>query len=43
MRTHPAEMRRGFGWHVIECDGHDMAAVDQALGERSGPTTSRGP
>jgi transketolase len=33
MRTHPVEMWRGFGWKVIECDGHDMAAVDQALSE----------
>jgi transketolase len=37
MRTHPAEMWRGFGWHVIECDGHDMAAVDQALTEAQRP------
>ncbi len=37
MRTHPAEMFRGFGWHVIECDGHDMAAVDQALSEAEQP------
>jgi len=37
MRTHPAEMWRGFGWHVIECDGHDMAAVDQALAEAERP------
>ena len=33
MRTDPAGMWRGFGWHVIECDGHDMAAVDEALAE----------
>lgn len=33
MRTHPAEMFRGFGWKVIECDGHDIAAVDAALSE----------
>ncbi len=33
MRTHPREMFEGFGWKVIECDGHDMAAVDAALGE----------
>ncbi|MFN0148795.1 MAG: transketolase [Dehalococcoidia bacterium] len=37
MRTHPAEMWRGFGWHVIEVDGHDMAAVDQALSEAKKP------
>jgi len=33
MRVHPAEMFGGFGWQVIECDGHDMAAVDQAITE----------
>lgn len=37
MRTHPVDMWRGFGWHVIECDGHDMAAVDQALTEAQRP------
>jgi transketolase len=37
MRTNPAEMWRGFGWQVIECDGHDMAAVDQALTEAERP------
>jgi transketolase len=37
MKTHPAEMFRGFGWHVIECDGHDMAAVDRALSEAQQP------
>jgi transketolase len=37
MKTHPVEMWRGFGWHVIECDGHDMVAVDQALGEAERP------
>ncbi len=37
MKIHPAEMWRGFGWHVIECDGHDMAAVDQALSEAEKP------
>jgi transketolase len=37
MKTHPADMWRGFGWHVIECDGHDMAAVDQALAEAERP------
>lgn len=33
MKVHPVEMFRGFGWQVIECDGHDMAAVDQAITE----------
>lgn len=33
MKINPPEMWRGFGWQVIECDGHDMAAVDQALAE----------
>jgi transketolase len=33
MQTDPASMFRGFGWRVLECDGHDMAAVDSALGE----------
>jgi transketolase len=33
MQIDPASMFRGFGWKVIECDGHDMAAVDAALGE----------
>ncbi len=37
MKTHPVEMWRGFGWHVIEVDGHDMAAVDQAIGEAERP------
>ena len=37
MKIHPPEMRRGFGWHDIECDGHDMAAVDQALSEAEKP------
>ena len=37
MQTHPAQMFRGFGWHVLECDGHDMAAVDQALAEAERP------
>jgi transketolase len=37
MKTHPVEMWTGFGWHVIECDGHDMAAVDQALAEAEKP------
>ncbi len=33
MKIDPPAMFRGFGWQVIECDGHDMAAVDQALAE----------
>lgn len=33
MRTNPAAMWAGFGWKVIECDGHDIAAVDHALAE----------
>lgn len=37
MTTHPADMFRGFGWHVLEIDGHDMAAVDQALTEAQKP------
>jgi transketolase len=28
-----AEKWRSFGWHVQEVDGHDIAALDQALGE----------
>lgn len=37
MKIHPPEMWRGFGWHVIECDGHDMAAVDQAMADAERP------
>lgn len=37
MKVNPREMWQGFGWQVIECDGHDMAAVDQALGEAERP------
>ncbi len=37
MKTHPVEMWRGFGWQVIEVDGHDMSAVDQAIGEAERP------
>ena len=37
MKTHPAEMWRGHGWHVLEVDGHDMKAVDQALAEAEKP------
>ena len=24
---------RAFGWHVVECDGHDLAALDAAFDE----------
>ena len=37
MKINPPEMWRGFGWHVIECDGHDMAAVDQAMTDAERP------
>jgi transketolase len=37
MKIHPKQMWAGFGWHVIECDGHDMKAVDQALTEAERP------
>lgn len=33
MEINPSRMFEGFGWKVIECDGHDMAAVDAALSE----------
>ena len=33
MRTDPVAMFAGFGWRVLECDGHDMRAVDEALAE----------
>lgn len=33
---------RSFGWNVIECDGHDLSALDDALdaacGHKGGPT-----
>ncbi len=33
---------RSFGWNVIECDGHDLSALDDALdaacGHQGGPT-----
>lgn len=32
------EKFRAFGWHVIECDGHDMAAVEAAYDEAEGVT-----
>ncbi len=28
-----ADKWRSFGWHVVEIDGHDLAAVKKALGE----------
>jgi transketolase len=31
---------RASGWHVIECDGHDFAEVDRALGEAAGHESS---
>lgn len=32
MGVHPVDEKfRSFGWHVIECDGHDLEAIDQAL------------
>lgn len=37
MKIDPARMWRGFGWHVLECDGHDMAAVDAALEQAARP------
>ncbi|MGE5595276.1 MAG: transketolase [Hyphomicrobiales bacterium] len=37
MKIDPPAMFRGFGWHVIECDGHDMADVDRALAEAETP------
>ncbi|MCC7365971.1 MAG: transketolase [Dehalococcoidia bacterium] len=37
MKTHPRQMWEGFGWKVLEIDGHDMAAVDQALEEMQRP------
>jgi transketolase len=33
MQIDPPAMFRGFGWQVLECDGHDMAAVDGAYTE----------
>lgn len=37
MKTNPSEMFRGFGWHIIECDGHNMADVERALTEAEQP------
>jgi transketolase len=27
---------RAFGWHTLEIDGHDVAAIDRALGDAAG-------
>jgi transketolase len=32
--TQAAQKWRAFGWNVVECDGHDFAAIDAALGAR---------
>jgi transketolase len=37
MHIQPVEMWQGFGWRVLEIDGHDMRAVDQALEEAKRP------
>jgi transketolase len=38
----PAAKFRAFGWHIVECDGHDhlsiRSAFQQALDHRDGPT-----
>jgi transketolase len=31
--TNPAERFKAFGWHVIEIDGNDIAAIDKAVTE----------
>lgn len=32
MGVHPVDEKfRSFGWHVIECDGHNLEAIHQAL------------
>jgi transketolase len=37
---HPlADRWRAFGWHAIECDGHDPEALDYALTEGIDPRT----
>ncbi|PZO71662.1 MAG: transketolase [Pelagerythrobacter marensis] len=30
---------RATGWHVVECDGHDFADIDRALGEAAAEET----
>jgi len=37
MHIDPERMFAGFGWKVIEVDGHDIAAVDAALGQAEHP------
>jgi transketolase len=32
-----AERFAAFGWHTIQIDGHDIAAIDRALAEAAGP------
>ncbi len=33
-----ANRAKAFGWHAIEIDGHDLAAIDQAYEEATGTT-----
>jgi transketolase len=33
-----AHRAKAFGWHAIEIDGHDLAAIDQAYEEATGTT-----
>ncbi|HEV2237810.1 MAG TPA: transketolase [Ktedonobacterales bacterium] len=33
-----ADRARAFGWHAIEIDGHDLAAIDAAYAEAEGQT-----
>ncbi len=33
-----ADRARAFGWHAIEIDGHDVAAIDRAYEEATGTT-----
>jgi transketolase len=37
-----AEKWRAFGWHVLETDGHDLAALGAALGEAGRPEAAPG-
>ncbi len=37
MQIDTPSMFRGFGWHVVECDGHDLEAIDRALEEAKRP------
>ena len=38
----PGSRFKAFGWNVVECDGHDIKAIDQAVSEaeayKEGPT-----